>query len=308
MSESSKQIKIVGQILKELISKLDDKFESLSIVQNKIEKLETQLDNFRAYVERNNVQHQDNLKQIREMIQKSKIGSVVKQQAITQAAVQSSSIYPSSPIPAKRTSKKKAKKPTIPVISRQKPPSKSRSKTRASSRKPQVFSSLKETPLVSAIKVIEQTEDYSEDYYNVQESKKRTRKRTLRGYMEKVEGVCHQIWLVADQAYEDRDFQTFVDKGLTVLHGIIEFLFVGFRNEFPESTMDYKLKAKNISGLGLFKDTSLLDKMEGIYENIRKGKKARLNAPVVRGWHERLNKIYEDDFRKKIEEAYNHVR
>ena len=307
MSESSKQMKIVGQILKELVSKLDDKFASLSIVQNKIENLETQLDNFRAYMERNNVQHQQNLKQIREMIQKIQIGSVVEQKAITQAAALSSSIYPSSPISAKHASKKKKKIPAIPVISQQKTPSKSRSKPRPSRRKPQVFSSLKETSLVS---VIEQTENENEtkDYHGIQESKKRTRKRTLRGYMEKIEDVCHQIWLVADQAYEDRDFQTFVDKGLTVLHGIIEFLFVGFRNEFPESTLDYKQKAKNISGLGLFKDTSLLDKMEGIYENSRKGKTARLNAPVVRGWHERLNKIYEDDFRNKIEEAYNHVR
>lgn len=308
MSESSKQMKIVGQILKELVSKLDDKFASLLIVQNKIENLETQLDNFRAYVERNNVQHQQDLKQIREMIQKIQIGRVVEQKIITQAAAQSSSIYPSSPISAKHASKKKKKIPAIPVISQQRSPSKLKSKSRPSRRKPQVFSSLKETPLVSAIKVIEQTEDNSKEYYGIQESKKRTRKRTLRDYMEKLESVCHQIWLVADQAYEDKDFQTFVEKGLTVLHGIIEFLFVGFRNEFPESTMDYKQKAKNISGLGLFKDTSLLDKMEGIYENSRKGKTVKLNAPVVRGWHERLNKIYEDDFHKKIEEAYNHVR
>jgi len=309
MSES-KQIKLIGQILKELVQKLDNKFETIERVQTQIEHLETQLDNFRAYTERNNVQINQELQQLVTIVQSSlqhtNSATSFKPVNFSPKNLEKVKLTPTKQIKSQKT-RLPSLKPTI-TGTKKKSTSRILKTKKTKSPKSGIFSSMKETPLVSASKVLEKMSDGDGDYHKVVETRKSTRKKSLRGYMEKLENVCHQVWLVADHSYDDKDFDTFIDKGLTVLHGIIEFLFVGFRNEFPNPQLDYNSKARNLSGLGLFKDNSLLNKMEEATDQLKRGKSAGLATPVIRGWHERLTRIYEKDFKEKIEDAYMKVR
>lgn len=309
----SKQIKIIGEILKEIVQKLDYNFETINRVQTKIEHLETQLDNFRAYAERNNVIINQELQQLVVLGKSSRLPTTsttkLNQIKLSSKKFEKVKLAPIKKFRSKQTSSSPISRGTIIESSTPRRDARVSKKKKTKILKSGIFSSMKETPIVSASKVLEKLNDSEGDFRVSIETRKISRKKSLRGYMEKLEKVCHKVWLVADHSYDDKDFETFIDKGLTVLHGIVEFLFVGFRIEFPNPELDYNSKAKNLSGLGLFKDTSLLSKMEDASEKLKQGKKeGGFSAPVIRGWHERLTRIYEKDFQEKIEDAYMKVR
>ena len=64
--------------------------------------------------------------------------------------------------------------------------------------------------------------------------------------------------------------------------------------KIPENSLDYYAKAKNIASAGVFKDLNLLDKMESVFTDTQAGNKPVLAKTVIRGWFERLSKIFDD--------------
>ncbi|MHA2365051.1 MAG: hypothetical protein ACXAC7_13925 [Candidatus Hodarchaeales archaeon] len=338
MSDSN-QIKIIAQILKELMKKLDTKFETIKNLDTKfsviievqkyleelnikvedlnmkVEGLQTQVDNFRAFTERSNYQMNEELVKLQNMTTPS-YGS-------TERAVPLQPERPTSQVSSKKFDKTlssdkepliREPRPTAPVPvgssfspfpNLKSPPS---ATPHSSSKLSTKYAGLKETPIVTASKADSGgLRELSDDYYKVHRKRKRNRKKALTAYMEKLDKVILTTWPIVDEAWMDKQLEMFVDKGLTVLHGIIEFLYVGFRQEFPDQTLDYYSKAKNISGLGLFKDVSLLDKMEKVYSELERGEKPVLAVPLVRGWHSRLESIF-DGFQTRSQEAYNRIR
>lgn len=165
------------------------------------------------------------------------------------------------------------------------------------------YGGLKETPILEALKEEAYHESPSTDSRT---QKKRVQKQALQTYLEKLEKVIKKALPEAQQNLKEEDNQGFVDKGLTVVHGIIEFLFVAYRLEFPDSKLDYYAKAKNLSGQGLFKDVSLLEKLESIFNQIERNEKPLLARPLLNGLNERIIKLNED-FESKIPEAYGRL-
>ena len=111
------------------------------------------------------------------------------------------------------------------------------------------YGGLKETPILEALKE-EKLGD--ESYFEAQAKKQKVKKQTLMAYLKKLEKVIKTTLPIAQESLQAEDYLSFVDKGLTVVHGIIEFLFVAYRHEFPDASLDYYSKAKNLSGQGLF--------------------------------------------------------
>ena len=145
-----------------------------------------------------------------------------------------------------------------------------------------------------------------ESYFEAQAKKQKVKKQTLMAYLQKLEKVIKTTLPIAQESLQAEDYLSFVDKGLTVVHGIIEFLFVAYRHEFPDTSLDYYSKAKNLSGQGLFKDVSLLEKLESIFNQIERDEKPVLARPLLWGFNERILKL-NDDFVSKLQEAYGRL-
>jgi hypothetical protein len=313
---------------KQLVKQLDTKFGSL---EQQLDKIEANLDNLRAYNERFQSQMQSEMKDLKKVLSAQQLQTInlIKDETALDDLDSSKEID----FMSFRNSKPELKKfdaplgppplddfkpsPTIAKTGFQNPPPEinsgirtpiteqpleSQTKTIQSSITSQ-YGGLKATPILDALKE-EMVSD--EGYIETQNKKKKVQKQTLQAYMEKLEGVIKSSLPKAQEMLLNEDSQGFIDKGLTVLHGIIEFLFVAYRLEFPDPSLDYYAKAKNISGQGLYKDVSLLEKMESIFAQIEREEKPVLAKPLLRGLAERINKIYED-FEAKLEEAYGRV-
>lgn len=307
----------VPKLLQELIRQLDKKFQS---VETRLERLQTQVENFRAFEERSKVQINQELVSLREELQEMRgaglpVPSVSAQRP--QIVDKPASPVQLTPKPDPQTSHagrtpQSPLKVDAPSSAPQSPPAKQGktpgpiSSQPAASKKTARYVGLQATPLVVATDEPEEEvriTSRSEEFYEYQANKKKVKKQAIRAYLEKIEKAVEQSWSKVEGAYNDGDFPTFVDKGLTVLHGIIEFLFVAYRQEFPGQRLDYYAKAKNISSLGLFKDVSLLEKMESIASQLKSDENPALPRPLVRGWHERLRRVFQD-YNSRINEAF----
>jgi hypothetical protein len=138
------------------------------------------------------------------------------------------------------------------------------------------------------------TENIIDEFSSYKRKKAQVEAETLRSYLQKIETVITKSWTRTQKEFNNINYSTFVDQGLTVLHGIIEYYFVGYRKEIPDSISDYSERAKNIASINVFKDLNLLNKMEAVYGELKVGKKPTLAATVMRGWFERLERIYEE--------------
>ena len=167
------------------------------------------------------------------------------------------------------------------------------------------YGGLKPTPLVEAFKE-EGMSDIEDESLYAASKKKQVKTETLQDYLEKLERVILKTWPTAKRHLKEKENEKFIDKSLTVLHGIIEFTFIAFRNEIPDQSLSYYDKAKNISGLGLFKDVSLLEKIESAYEAIQNDENPVLANPLLRGWSGRITKIFEE-FKGRKKEAYERL-
>lgn len=306
---------------KQLVKQLDSKFGTL---EKQLDKIEANLDNLRTYDERFQSQVTAELKEIKSSLSQAKSQDFSFLEGITQSG---SSVAPqttvSKPIPTSSPSfnappspigpppldqyKSATKGPQtgfaapppspMPAPIREEKPSKPSKKLESQ------YGGMKETPILEALKE-ESLGD--ESYFEIQAKKKKVQKQTLRMYLEKLEKVVKTSLPIAEENLSNGDNQGFVDKGLTVVHGIIEFLFVAYRLEFPDASLDYYAKAKNLSGQGLFKDVSLLEKLESIYNQIERDEKPVLARPLLRGFNERILKLYED-FLSKSSDAFTRL-
>lgn len=302
---------------KQLVKQLDTKFSDL---EKQLDKIEANMDNLRTFNERFQNQISNEINELRQSLLasnslESKIfnGSPeiepqpqipisnykpipkseprfsappgpppLDQFKSSQSTIQPGFVDLSSPVPPKEP---------VPVeISLQKQSNQIKSQ----------YGGLKETPILEALKE-ERLGD--ETYFEAQTKKKKVQKQTLQAYLEKLEKIIKKSMVSAQENIKNEDYAGFIDKGLTVVHGIIEFLFVGYRHEFPESSVDYYTKAKNLSGQGLFKDVSLLEKLETIFGQIERDEKPVLARPLLRGFNERITKLYED-FDSKLLDAF----
>ena len=319
---------------KQLLKQLDTKFASLDKQLEKVSQLESQLDrieasieNLRAYNERFQSQISAEIKAIKSASQKepeqtdftstlrSAFSSLSENQNIDQKPIPVTppsfvSLPPQGPPPLDKYKSKPSsiqegfsepasiEEPLQPIVQpvdfTPTKPTKSISSQ---------YGGMKETPILEALKE-ESLGD--ETYLEALNKKKKVKKQTLQAYLEKLEKVIKTSMPTAELNFQNDDFAGFVDKGLTVTHGIIEFLFVAYRQEFPDPSLDYYAKAKNLSGQALFKDVSLLEKLESIYGQIERGEKPVLAKPFLRGIHERILRLNED-FESRLAEAYGRL-
>ena len=133
-----------------------------------------------------------------------------------------------------------------------------------------------------------------EDFTGYHRSKSKVETSTFRAYLTKLTKIINESWYRAKVTFKEGQNVQFLDQGLTVLHGIIEYLYVTHFRNIPDREIDYSKKARSISSAGLFKDLNLLNKMEEVFSELKNGKKPVLPKTMVRGWYERLEKIYED--------------
>lgn len=298
---------------RQLVKQLDTKFASL---EKQLDKIEANMDNFRTFNERSQNQLSQEINQLKQTIAELSAKSpVVFNDSSTLDKEVMTPIPDSKPIPKSEPvfsvpqgppplDQYKPKPPTVQMGFSPPPVNQAPPVVQPPQKQPKGLESqyggLKETPILEALKE-ESLGD--ETYFEAQAKKKKVRKQTLRAYLEKLEAVVKSAMPVSQQNLQIEDYNGFIDKGLTVVHGIIEFLFVAYRMEFPDANLDYYAKAKNLSGQGLFKDVSLLEKLESLYNQIESDEKPVLARPLLRGFNERITKLYED-FESKIVEAY----
>ena len=301
---------------KQLVKQLDTKFASL---EKQLDKIEANMDNFRTFNERSQSQLYNEISELKQsFIELSSKSSIVfKERSAndnqTMLPTTDSKLIPKSepvftvPQGPPPLDQYKPKPPSVqtgfsnlsvPPV-KQAPSIEQLAQKQAKGLESQ-YGGLKETPILEALK----EESFGDEtYFEAQVKKKKVQKQTLRAYLEKLESVIKSSMPVAQQNLQNEDYNGFVDKGLTVVHGIIEFFFVAYRQEFPDASLDYYAKAKNLSGQGLFKDVSLLEKLESIFNQIERNEKPVLARPLLRGFNERITKLYED-FESKLLEAY----
>ncbi len=305
---------------KQLVKQLDSKFSSL---EKQLDTIEANLDNFRTYNERELRELKETIKQLRhqEFTVKEDIADIVSK---TVLSTSESKPIPSSPpsftpIPppvGPPPLEQYKSKTSLPQTGFTEPSSmftntsetlggelQENASKKVSKGLESQYGGLKETPILEALKEVSLGD---ESYFEIQSKKKKVQKQTLQAYLEKLEKVIKTSLPTAEENLANEDNQGFVDKGLTVVHGIIEFLFVAYRLEFPDPSLDYYAKAKNLSGQGLFKDVSLLEKLEYIYSQIERNEKPVLARPLLRGFNERILKLYED-FLGRLSEAYTRL-
>jgi hypothetical protein len=276
----SEKIPAAIEAFKELIRQLDTKFVS---IEKQLDKLDAKLDNFRAYNERTQMDLKNEINILRNSIQEKAIEPQVEE-------------YTREPMVEIKETLQNSQR-AVPEQT-----------TTSSGSKAQIesaFGGLKPTPLVEAF---QEEELYQEDETSLFASskKKQVKQEALKSYLEKLERVILKTWPVAERHLKNKETEIFIDKSLTVLHGIIEFIFVAFRSEFPDPKLSYYEKAKNISGLGLFKDVSLLEKIETVYAQLQSEEEVVLANTLLLGWGERISKIFEE-FKKRKKEAYERL-
>lgn len=260
---------------KQLIKQLDAKF---GLIEKQLEQVETKLDNFRAFNERSQLELKNELSQIKTELHK-KLDLKADIKAINKKDdVQDITTAFSTGQDDLKTKKQISKKLETP------------------------YGGLKQIPTLEAFK----EEGLSKDELYSSSKKKKIKKEALKEYLEKVERAIMKTWPVAERHLKRKESTEFIDKSLTVLHGIIEFTFVAFRNEFPDPSLSYIEKARNLSGLGVFKDVSLLEKIENVYSQLENKEEVLLANPLLLGWNERITKIY-DDFLERKREAYSRL-
>ncbi|MHA1990931.1 MAG: hypothetical protein ACW981_10405 [Candidatus Hodarchaeales archaeon] len=160
---------------------------------------------------------------------------------------------------------------------------------------PQDFEKVEEFDFKPQEKPMElNSEKILEEFTSYHKKKSQVESSALKSYLTKLEKVIVESWGKAKLIFEEKQFLQFLDLGLTVLHGIIEYTYVTHFRKIPENTLDYYSKAKTISGVGIFKDLNLLDKMESVFSDKQSGNKPILAKTVIRGWYERLDKIFAD--------------
>ena len=136
------------------------------------------------------------------------------------------------------------------------------------------------------------SEEMLKEFTSYHKKKTQVENKAIRTYLTKLEGVIGESWEKAQVIFGDMQYLQFLDLGLTVLHGIIEHTYVTHFRKIPESNLDYNSKAKNIASAGVFKDLNLLERMEGVFSDKQLGNKPVLAKTVIRGWFERLDKIF----------------
>lgn len=330
----------VMTLFKQLLKQLDTKFSSL---EQQLDKIEANIDNLRAYNERYQNQINNEIKSLKDAIsenlgQRDKLLSTqLEFDQLTEPPEEkfkTSSILPPSPPDLKPllTPASTSPEPPFPLPSSPPPPvNKNLSQTSDLSgglselkslgeeyinemeqlmevKKPRStiesqYGGMKETPILEALK----EEGLSDQTISgAQKKKKKVQKETLMSYLERLEKIVRGALPQTETYLNNEEYPNFIDKGLTVVHGIIEFLFVAYRLEFPDSNLDYFAKAKNLSGQGLFKDYSLLEKLESLYNQIERNEKPMLARPLMHGLNERILKLNED-FISKLPDAYNRL-
>lgn len=133
-----------------------------------------------------------------------------------------------------------------------------------------------------------------QEFTNYHKKKSQVESSALKSYLAKLERVIIESWGKTKLIFNDKQYLQFLDLGLTVLHGIIEYTYVAHFRKIPENSLDYFSKAKAISSAGILKDLNLLDKMESVFSDKQTGNKPVLAKTVIRGWYERLDRIFID--------------
>ena len=303
---------------KQLVKQLDNKFSSL---EKQLDTIEANLDNLRSFNERYQNQVASELKSLRQAIVEQsnqaftgskelpEIDTLLEPiQNETKPTPTSSPVFKPIPPPVGPPPIDQQKQPdsriqsgfSAPESERISEPIPQTPVVKPSKGIESQYGGYKETPILEALR--EESIDDSNSYESLSQ-KKKAKKQALQGYLEKLEKVINASLPIAEENLTNENYQGFLDKGLTVVHGIIEFLFVAYRLEFPDSSLDYYSKAKNLSGQGLFKDVSLLEKLESLYAQIESNEKPVLARPLLRGFNERILKLNED-FESKLLEAY----
>lgn len=153
-----------------------------------------------------------------------------------------------------------------------------------------------ETFIESQKRVVQefQSENVKEEFASYRKKKSQVETKALKAYLTKLESVIIESWGEAKITFEQQHYLKFLDLGLTVLHGIIEYSYVTHFKAIPPNNVDYYSKAKNIASAGVFKDLNLLDKMESVFSDKKAGIRPVLAKTVIRGWYERLDRIFND--------------
>ena len=136
------------------------------------------------------------------------------------------------------------------------------------------------------------SEEMLKEFTDYHKKKTQVETKAIKTYLTKLERVINESWEKASIIFGDMQYLQFLDLGLTVLHGIVEYTYVIHFRKIPESSLDYYSKAKNIASAGVFKDLNLLERMEGVFSDSQTGNKPVLAKTVIRGWFERLDKIF----------------
>lgn len=291
-------------IFKQLVKQLDVKFLAL---EQQLDKIESKVENLRAYNERNHVEILKGFDKINNIKSADKPYSSSdtpkyepKQERIKVDNKSSPKIAPPSPLPPHIATQPKLDN------SFQNFPSITPDSTSNISSFTPTYAGMKATPLVNAFNEEGNTDSSKDDSLYAESKRKKMHQESLRGYLEKLDSVISRTWPEAERYLQENKPNLFIDKGLTVLHGIIEFTFVALRLEFPDPSLSYYSKAKNLSGSGAYKDVSLLEKMESAFTQIENNEKPLLANPLLRGWHERISKIL-SEFENKKTEAFNNI-
>ncbi|OLS26969.1 MAG: hypothetical protein HeimC3_06280 [Candidatus Heimdallarchaeota archaeon LC_3] len=136
------------------------------------------------------------------------------------------------------------------------------------------------------------SEEMLQEFANYHKKKTLVETKAIRTYLTKLERVINESWEKTLILFRDMQYLQFLDLGLTVLHGIIEYIYVTHFRKIPENTLDYYSKAKNIASAGVFKDLNLLERMETVFSDKQSKDKPVLAKTVILGWFERLDKIF----------------
>ena len=150
-----------------------------------------------------------------------------------------------------------------------------------------------ETPLILAEESFK-TDSIVDEFTAYRKEKARMESDTIKNYLTKIGKVTEEKWSETKKVFVKKDYVTFLNLALSVLHGIIEYYYVNIRHEIPDNIGDYITKAQNISSANVFKDVNLLSKMESVYNELENGQKPMLTPVVMNGWYERLNRIIQE--------------